>query len=48
MGPQRLPPAETAVDLGFGGTKGDLWAPVTVDEKAIAATQPAEPPEGKL
>ena len=26
FGPQRLPSAETAVDLGFGGGEGDLWA----------------------
>jgi hypothetical protein len=48
FGPQRMPPAETAVDLGFGGAKVDLWEPVKVDEAALAATQPAEPPEGKL
>jgi hypothetical protein len=47
-GPQRLPPAETAIDLGFGGSKKDLWEPVKVDEAALAATRPAEPPAGKL
>jgi hypothetical protein len=49
MIPQRMPPADDSVDLGFNGSgAADLWKPVAVDEAALAATQPAEPPEGKL
>jgi hypothetical protein len=46
--PQKMPPVENAIDLGFTKEPKDLWQPVKVDEAALAATQPPEPPAGKL
>lgn len=44
----RMPAVDDVVDLGFTGQAVDLWKPVAVDEAALAATEPAEPPQGKL
>jgi hypothetical protein len=45
---RQMPGEDRAIDLGFASAKEDLWKPAAVDEAAIAATQPAEPPLGKL
>jgi hypothetical protein len=45
---RQMPGDDHRIDLGFASPKEDLWKPATVDEAAIAATQPAEPPLGKL
>jgi hypothetical protein len=46
--PQKMPAVENAIDLGFTKEPKDLWQPVKVDEAALAATQPPEPPAGKI
>jgi hypothetical protein len=46
--PQKMPPVDKPIDLGFTKEPKDLWQPVKVDEAALAATQPPEPPAGKI
>jgi hypothetical protein len=48
LAPPFLLPSDDPIDLGFSNTTVDLWKAPAVDEKAIAATQPAEPPAGKI
>jgi hypothetical protein len=41
-------PNTPPIDLGLTGNSDDLWKAPVIDQAALATTQPADPPQGKM